>query len=127
MLASQYFSFDRCNFQEVIAHGGIGKIATDRVLSGSRETACDFVDLTILPAGSEIGVHTHGAEDEEYYVVISGAGEMHLEGRTFAVGPGDVIRNLPSGTHGLRNIGRQEIRLVVIQVPTRGATAIGAR
>jgi len=46
---------------------------------------------------------------------------MHLDDRLFPVGPGDVIRNRPGGKHGLRNTGAEEIRLVVIQIPTREA------
>ena len=64
MFGSQFFSFDRCNFREVVAHGGAGLIATERVFDGRGGTACDFVDLTIIPPSSEIGVHTHGIHDE---------------------------------------------------------------
>jgi mannose-6-phosphate isomerase-like protein (cupin superfamily) len=121
MATGQYFSFDRCAFQRVVAHGGTGSIATERVLGGPPATACDFVDLTVVPPGSTIGVHTHSPHDEEFYVVISGSGEMYLDGRIFSVGSGDVIRNRPGGTHGLRNVGEEDVRLVVIQVPTREA------
>jgi mannose-6-phosphate isomerase-like protein (cupin superfamily) len=128
MAKDQYFSFEGSDFQRVVAHGGAGLIATERVLSGPSATACDFVDLTVVFPGSIIGVHTHGPHDEEFYVIVSGFGEMHLDGRIFPVGPGDVIRNRPGGTHGLRNTGAEEIRLVVIQVPTReAATARGVR
>ena len=121
MAKGQYFSFDDCAFQRVVAHEGVGLIATQRVLDGPPATACDFVDLTVVPSGSTIGLHTHGLGDEEFYVVISGTGEMYLDGRAFLVGPGDVIRNRPGGTHGLRNTGPEDLRLVVIQVPTREA------
>ena len=118
MRKDQYFSFDRCDFRKVSAHGGSGMIFTERVLGEASETACDFVDLTILPPGSDIGIHTHRPQEEEFYVVISGTGQMHLDGETFQVGSGDVIRNRAGGTHGLRNTGDQEVRLVVFQVPT---------
>jgi mannose-6-phosphate isomerase-like protein (cupin superfamily) len=125
-MANQYFSFEDSAFQHVVAHDGAGVIATKRVLDGPPATACDFVDLTIVPAGSSIGVHTHGLQDEEFYVIIGGSGEMHLDGRTFPVGPGDVIRNRPGGTHGLRNTGAADMRLVVIQVATREVIAAQA-
>jgi mannose-6-phosphate isomerase-like protein (cupin superfamily) len=119
MAEDQYFSFDSGVFKRVVAHEGTGLIETQRVLAGPPATVCDFVDLTIVLPGSTIGLHTHSLHDEEFYVVITGSGEMHLDGRTISVGPGDVIRNRPGGTHGLRNAGPEEIRLVVIQVPSK--------
>jgi len=44
---------------------------------------------------------------------------MKLDGQEFEVGPGHVILNGPGGTHGLRNIGDEELRIVVIEVDAR--------
>jgi mannose-6-phosphate isomerase-like protein (cupin superfamily) len=98
-------------FEHVRAHGGLGHIETARVYEA--DGPLQFIDLTSLPPGTSVGEHTH-AGDEEIYVIISGHGEMQLDGVKVAVGPGDVIRNDPHGTHGLRNIGVQPLTFVVI-------------
>ena len=41
---------------------------------------------------------------------------MHLDGREFAVGPGNVVVNRPGGQHGLENTGRAALRLFVVEV-----------
>ena len=58
----------------------------------------------VLGPGADIGRHTHGPDNEELYVIVSGKGFMVLDGEEFEVGPGDVILNRPGGTHGLKNI-----------------------
>jgi mannose-6-phosphate isomerase-like protein (cupin superfamily) len=60
-------------------------------------------------------VHRHG-DDEEVYVIVQGRGRMLLDGQTFDVGPGDVIRNVPGGTHGLENTGSESLTMVVLDV-----------
>ena len=52
-------------------------------------------------------------------MVVSGKGLMTLDDREFEVGPGHVIVNRPGGTHGLKNIGAEELRIVVIEVESR--------
>jgi mannose-6-phosphate isomerase-like protein (cupin superfamily) len=103
--------FASAPFERVQAHGGLGRIETTRVHEG--DGAVRFIDLTSLPPGTSIGEHAH-AGDEEIYVVIAGHGLMQLDGETVEVGPGDVIRNDPYGTHGLRNTGDLPLALVVI-------------
>jgi mannose-6-phosphate isomerase-like protein (cupin superfamily) len=76
----------------------------------------DFIDLTTVPAGHSIGSHTHEPDDEEVYVVIDGRGLMQMDGREFEVGAGDVIVNRRGGTHGLTNIGQDDLRLVALNV-----------
>jgi mannose-6-phosphate isomerase-like protein (cupin superfamily) len=109
------FHFGRCTFERVHAHGGEREIAFSRVLARSRGPL-RFIDLSVLPPGSDIGTHTHEMDNEELYIVVSGRGVMVLDGREIEVGPGHVILNRPGGTHGLRNIGDEELRIVVIEV-----------
>jgi mannose-6-phosphate isomerase-like protein (cupin superfamily) len=111
----QHFSFESGAFAQVSAHEGTGRIHTRRVLDLEDRSAFQFIDLTQIPPGSSIGLHTH-ADDEEVYVIISGRGSMTLDGETFEVGPGHVIRNRPGGTHGLVNSGRELLTMVVLDV-----------
>jgi mannose-6-phosphate isomerase-like protein (cupin superfamily) len=111
----QYFSFTSASFTDLVAHDGAGRIRTARVMDEACRSSFRFIDLTEIPPGSSVGVHTH-ADDEEIYVIISGRGWMVLDGETFEVGPGDVIRNVPRGTHGLANAGSEILTMVVLDV-----------
>jgi mannose-6-phosphate isomerase-like protein (cupin superfamily) len=111
----QHFSFARASLVETVAPDGPGRIRTTRVIDASHRSGFRFIDLTEIPPGSCVGVHRHG-EDEEVYVIIQGRGRMLLDGETFEVGPGDVIRNVPGGTHGLVNIGSEPLAMVVLDV-----------
>ena len=87
------YGFARTKMRETCAHGGRGAIRTARVEQVAEQGAANFIDLTVVPPGTSIGVHTHGPTDEEIYIVISGRGRMSLEDEEFDVGPGDVIVN----------------------------------
>ena len=50
-------------------------------------------------------------------VPLEGKGMMYLDGEEFEVEPGHVIVNRPGGTHGLKNLGNSELKLVVVEVP----------
>ncbi|QPH41061.1 cupin domain-containing protein [Pedobacter endophyticus] len=53
----------------------------------------------ILKPGSSIGYH-YQREDEIYYV-LSGNGVMQMNGKSFAVKPGDAILTRPGSSHGI--------------------------
>jgi mannose-6-phosphate isomerase-like protein (cupin superfamily) len=112
-----HFSFDNAEFEHSVAHDGRNEILFSRRMELDQCSGCNFLDMSIVPPGASIGLHSHGGNDEEIYVVISGRGMMRAEQTTFQVGPGDVIVNPPGGTHGLENCGTEELRLVVIDVP----------
>ncbi len=117
MTGKRHYSFEQQTFNEIVAHDGKGKVRTVRVRDEKEDPAFDFIDLTELPPDTSIGVHTHGPADEEVYVIVSGHGQMFLDGEEFIVGPGHVIVNGPGGTHALENIGDEMMQIVVLEVP----------
>jgi mannose-6-phosphate isomerase-like protein (cupin superfamily) len=119
MRPEQHFCFEALAYEQVIAHNGTLSILFKRVAERARGSACNFIDFSIVPPGADIGLHTHATDNEEIYIVVSGRGVMHLDGEEFEVGPGHVIVNRPGGTHALKNAGGAELRLVVVEVPTR--------
>ena len=113
---------DRCNLQElplvqVVAHGGDGRIRFARIADAAALTGgCNFIDYAELPPGTSIGRHRHAGDEEEFYLVLEGAGSMWRDGESFEVRAGDLIRNAPGGEHGLRNTGDVPLRLFVFEL-----------
>ena len=64
-----------------------------------------------LKPGSAIGYHLQ-KEDEIYYV-LSGRGEMTIDGKSFAVGPGDAILTRPGSSHGLEQRGAEDLVIMI--------------
>ena len=96
-------------------HGGAGTINVVEIFD-KFTTGVKHFHYTVLPPNTSIGEHTHG-NDEEFYVVIDGTGEMLDDGKTYTVTAGDVIMNKPFGTHGLKNTSvTDELKLLVFEV-----------
>jgi quercetin dioxygenase-like cupin family protein len=111
----RHYQFEGCAFERVRAHGGEREISFARVLERAGGPL-RFIDLSVLAPGADIGCHTHSNDNEELYIVVAGCGLMSLDGEEFEVRPGDVVLNRPGGSHGLKNTGHQELRIVVIEV-----------
>jgi mannose-6-phosphate isomerase-like protein (cupin superfamily) len=58
--------------------------------------------------------HRHNA-NEELYLILSGRGEMQVDGETFAVSEGSAVRVAPSGKRAWRNNSNGPLVFVVIQ------------
>ena len=65
----------------------------------------------VLHPGSAIGYHLQ-KEDEVYYI-ISGIGEMQMNGKTFPVRAGDAILTRPGSSHGLRQSGKNDLVIII--------------
>lgn len=82
-------------------------------------TGAEFSFQQFAP-GTETGfLHTHTTH-EELYFFLSGNGEMQVDGHTFAVSEGSVVRVAPAGRRSVRNNGTKP--LVMLCVQYRGAT-----
>lgn len=77
-------------------------------------TGCDFSFQTFLP-GTETGFyHTHKTH-EELYFFLSGKGEFQVDGETFTIEEGSVVRVAPAGKRTIRNNGTAPLTMLCIQ------------
>jgi mannose-6-phosphate isomerase-like protein (cupin superfamily) len=66
----------------------------------------------VLHPGAAIGYHLQ-KEDEVYYI-LSGEGVMQMNGREFPVKPGDAILTRPGSSHGLKQTGNDDLKLIIV-------------
>ena len=64
-----------------------------------------------LKPGSGIGYHEQ-KEDEIYYV-LSGRGMMTIDGKEFEVGPGTAVLTRPGSSHGLKQVGTEDLVIMI--------------
>lgn len=102
--------------KEEKCHGGKGYVMFSRVMNKNLfESKIDYIDYTIIPEGSSIGLHKHGYE-EEIYFILEGTAEMSNGNKKFKVTKGDIIKNDIGESHELINIGKKPVKILVIQV-----------
>ncbi|QHT59107.1 cupin domain-containing protein [Paenibacillus lycopersici] len=96
-------------------HEGTGTLRHITLFDASEfESQLRFLNYTVLPPGTSIGLHKH-AQDEEVYVILEGTGTMTVDGESTPVKPGDVFVNRPWGEHGLVNDSEEELRILVFE------------
>jgi len=65
-----------------------------------------------LHPGASIGEHRN--DKDEIYYVLSGRGELTLDGQRRAVGPGDAILTRDGSTHALEQRGDEDLLIIVV-------------
>lgn len=91
-------------------------------LGGGRTTGYSFFskvpDLEFvfrkraLHPGSTIGYHEQ--DRDEIYYVLSGTGELTMDGTKSIVGPGTAILTRTGSSHGLRQTGDDDLVIVIV-------------
>jgi quercetin dioxygenase-like cupin family protein len=64
-----------------------------------------------LHRGAAIGYHRQ--EDDEIYYILSGTGALTLNGVESVVGPGTAILTRTGSSHGLRQLGADDLVIIV--------------
>ena len=64
-----------------------------------------------LRPGAAIGYHLQ--QEDEIYYVLSGRGTMTVDDKNFDVGPGTAILTRPGSSHGLKQIGSEDLVLLI--------------
>ena len=73
-----------------------------------------------FPVGSQTGfLHTHRTH-EELYIVVSGEGQMQVDGDVFPIAEGSVVRVAPAPKRTIRNTG--DVPLVVLCIQYKEAS-----
>ena len=70
-----------------------------------------------LHAGSAIGLHKQ--EVDEVYYVLSGSGELTLDGERQTIGPGTAVLTRPGSSHSLKQTGPEDL-IIIIAYPPEG-------
>ena len=91
-------------------HNGGGETVGYSFFSKTPNLTLVFRKRAFKP-GSAIGYHVQH-EDEIYYV-LSGRGMMTIDGKAFEVGPGDAILTRPGSSHGLKQIGKEDLVILI--------------
>lgn len=97
------------------SHRGIGEVRSIMLYNQEDfQSPLRFLYFVEIPPGASIGYHGH-KDDEEIYIILSGSGEMTVDGETEIVHAGDTVMNKPYGSHGLFNHTDRELTLLVYE------------
>jgi mannose-6-phosphate isomerase-like protein (cupin superfamily) len=91
-------------------HDGGGRTTAYSFFANEKGLALVFRKRSLHP-GSAIGYHRN--EVDEIYYVLSGRGELTLDGVRQIVGPGTAILTRAGSSHGLRQTGTEDLVIII--------------
>lgn len=96
--------------EEAGPHDGLGKTVAHSFFASVESSKLIF-RKRILHPGSSIGYHLQ--KWEEIYYIVSGKGEMQMNGKSFPVETGDAVLTLPGNSHGLVQKGNEDLVVII--------------
>jgi mannose-6-phosphate isomerase-like protein (cupin superfamily) len=95
-------------------HNGGGETTGYSFFATTKDPAVVFRKRA-LHAGSAIGLHTQKV-DEVYYI-LSGTGELTLDGEKHQVAAGTAILTRPGSSHALKQTGTDDLVMIIAYPP----------
>lgn len=96
-------------------HNGKGAILFREVFKKyDFKSSVQFLHETSVRPNSTIGYHKHSGNEEIYYI-IEGKGLMEVDGEEKTVEPGDAVITYSGSSHGLKNIGDNDLKILVFE------------
>jgi mannose-6-phosphate isomerase-like protein (cupin superfamily) len=106
--------------QELRLYDGEGTARVKFFRFGAQDAPVKFLTYTFPPGSSEgLHVHAHGSDIgayDEYYYVVSGAGEMTIAGETIAIAAGDHVFAPLGVPHGVTNTSPKDLKILLTYV-----------
>jgi mannose-6-phosphate isomerase-like protein (cupin superfamily) len=83
---------------------GEGSVNFTYLVDCEKEKNIRMLSEAVLPPGASIGYHRHDNETE-YYLILSGTGEVNDDGTVKPVKAGDAMITGNGASHGIKNTG----------------------
>lgn len=84
-------------------------------VGGALHTTGSNISFQYLAPGEDSGfLHTHKTH-EELYIIMKGEGEYQIDGKSFPISEGTVVRVSPDAKRALRNTGKSEMIMICVQ------------
>ena len=95
--------------------GGDGTVYISDFYSKMHPTLSNGAGNHVVPEGASLGYHDHPHEYEFYYI-YQGEAEYDDNGKKVQVKAGDMTVCIPGEGHGIRNIGKGELKFVGFKI-----------
>jgi mannose-6-phosphate isomerase-like protein (cupin superfamily) len=73
------------------------------------------ISMNKLPAGRSVPFYHAHKENEEAYIFTGGKGQMQIDGQTFDVREGSIVRVSPNGMRSIRNNSSDDLYYICVQ------------
>lgn len=106
------------NTGEKFSHVSVGALTTFEgkqfVKDASGATSCE-VSFGSLPSGASVPFFHSHKENEENYIILSGAGRFQVDGEVFDIAEGSVIRVATNCDRNLKSTSSSPLVYICIQ------------